>query len=99
MKWTSIAGVLGAITLIAGVAGIFGVDNFRFWAWASDVQVVAGDSYSSQIVQLSAILTLATQQRAQCLATGGDCTLIVAQVASLEQRLRDLLAKKAQYGG
>jgi hypothetical protein len=91
---------LSAVVLVAGAAAAFGITDLRFWARAEDLRQVAADSYTSQLTQLSVVLTQLRTQLDQCRSVpGADCSALIEQMAYLEAERQRLSGLKAKHGG
>jgi hypothetical protein len=92
-------GILSAVVLVAAAAAAFGITDLRFWARAGDLRQVAADSYTSQLTQISIVLTQLRTQLDQCRSTpGATCTALIEQLVYLEAERQRLSGLKAKHG-
>ena len=92
-----VAAVAGVVIVVAGA--IAAIEELRFWAWRTDLQQVAGDSYEAQIQRWQNLLILAQSRRDQCVKTDTACVEERKQVLRIKTEIKELETKKAKYGG
>ena len=88
---------LGAVVLVAGAAGAFGIKDLRFWAWASEIREIAGVSLTTAINQRYDFLALERRELRLCERARNDCTSHRRRIQRLEQEIKRLEAKRRKY--
>lgn len=77
---------LGAVGLVAGTLGFFGVKDLRFWAWRSDFREIAKDFYGPRVSQAARRLEVAHAELTACRKTGESCWRQAREVSDREQK-------------
>ena len=97
-KWIApITGTLSALVLIATAWAAY--DDIRPWPTRAEFIDVAATSLTTAINQNYDLLTLERRELRLCEKSGQDCTTIQRRIQRLEQRIRQLEAKRAKVGG
>ena len=89
-----VTGVLAGIVLIAATSAAFGVTDLRFWAWRSDVQEVAENTFTNSISIKSDLKIRVEDRLSQCQLERRDCSFLrqalerlTREISLLEQKL------------
>jgi len=105
-------GVLASIVLVGGALGVFGISEVRPWATPDEVRAVqrnlevtqsnarevATDSYQAQLLQIAVIISTLTIQRDQCIASNGDCAILIERVAEYEAKEDTIRRRRDRFG-